>query len=81
MPTRNTISIEMDVADAQEILYSSETMVKKLSWLIENQPGRNPTMLQARRTILVKVVATFKIALHQRARDNSKVVQLKGKIK
>lgn len=81
MVTKAKISIELNVDVAQEVHYSLESLLKKIDWVLENQPPRKPSQLEAlqiRRELLERASLNFKDALNNRALENSTKPTLKA---
>jgi hypothetical protein len=67
------ISIEYEVEDAQEILSTTETLVNRISWVLENKPPSKPNelrLLELRLAQLARISLTTRIALNERAKAN-----------
>lgn len=68
-----TITIELEVAHAQELASTARTTIKKIDWVLENKPPRKQTDvigLDLRAKILTLAATKIETALHQRALSN-----------
>jgi hypothetical protein len=67
------ITIEFEVAEAQEIASTLRTVVSKIDWTLENKPPQKRGALQDlddRAKLLTIAATTIETALHQRALGN-----------
>jgi hypothetical protein len=69
-----TITIELEVMAAQELLSTARTTVKKIDWVLENTPPKKPGQaadLDNRAKVLTLTANIIEAVLHKRALENS----------
>jgi hypothetical protein len=76
------VTFELEVEDAQELVFSLRATIKKIDYVLDNYPPTKKGAaedLDERAKRLTKIATTIETILHQRALANANVMKLKAK--
>jgi hypothetical protein len=66
--TKDTITVTLAIPDAQEVLFSINATAKKIGWVLENNPPKDPELLNTRYEILSRICKVIADKLNERAK-------------
>jgi hypothetical protein len=78
---RITVTVELNVDQAQELLGTAETKVKQIDWVLENKPPKeaDKAKLDTRAKLLTLAATVLRTALNERAKAESNIIKMSGK--